>query len=75
MRIWIVAGLLYIAAVIQTSEAAEWTSSQGFLFTGPKQLQSGTITERFCVSMKDVAHSITTCRHENKHYILSFLCY
>jgi hypothetical protein len=55
----LVGGLL--AAVIQTSEAAELTLSQGFLFTGPKQLQSGT-TERFCVSIKDASHSVATCK-------------
>jgi len=47
--------------IIHTTHSAELTSSQGFLFTGPKQLQSGT-SERFCVSIKDASHSVATCK-------------
>ena len=48
--------MLVSAATAKTESAA----SQGYLFTGPKQLLAGT-NEKFCVSVKDAAHSVANC--------------
>ena len=48
--------ILVLAATAKTALA----ESQGYLFTGSKQLLAGT-NETFCVSVKDAAHSVANC--------------
>jgi len=58
-RIFVVSFLASECIIINGLVQAK-DGGQGFILTGPRRLLAGS-TETFCVSVKDVTHSVANC--------------